>query len=311
MPLSIFGFRALWSPWFFLTLVLIAVLYFLLTVKWRDRIEGAVPATRKEIIYFSTAIVLLYIVKGSPVDLLGHILFYVHMIQMAVLLFLIAPLFIMGIPNWMWQKVLDTKIIGGIFKLLTKPILSIIVFALLFSMYHYPLVLDEIKLSLVYHSIFTITLFLSAIFYWWSLVNKMPNQKKVHSLMKIGLMILSTILITPACALIIFNPDPMYLTYSSGEAWLQAMALCVPAGMLSGLSGLAISGPELFSNMSTIYDQQLGGIIMKIVQEIIYIVFLGKFFITWYRNERDNADEITEKALLERQRLSMYNQPNR
>lgn len=311
MPLSIFGFRALWSPWFFLTLLLITVLYFLITIKWHDRIEGAVPVTRKEITYFSIAMSLLYIVKGSPVDLLGHILFYVHMIQMAVLLFLIAPLFIMGIPNWMWQKVLDTKVIGRIFTTLTQPILSIILFALLFSLYHYPLVLDEIKLNLIYHSVFTITLFLAAIFYWWSLVNTMSSQKKVHSLLKIGLMILSTILITPACALIIFNPNPMYLTYASGEAWLQAMALCVPAGMLSGLAGIGISGPEMFSNMSTIYDQQLGGIIMKIVQEIIYIVFLGKFFITWFKNERDNADEITEKAILERQRLAMYNQPNR
>ncbi|BAQ10396.1 cytochrome C oxidase subunit ctag [Bacillus sp. OxB-1] len=311
MPLSIFGFRALWSPWFFLTLVLLMVLYFLLTVKWRDRIEGAVPVTKKEIIYFSVAMLLLYIVKGSPVDLLGHILFYVHMIQMAVLLFLIAPLFIMGIPNWMWQKVLDTKIIGKIFTIFTKPIVSIIIFALMFSLYHYPDVLDEIKLSLIYHAIFTITLFLSAVFFWWSLVNTMPNQKSVHSLLKIGLMILSTILITPACALIIFNPNPMYLTYASGEAWLQSMALCVPAGMLSGLAGLGISGPEMFSNMSTIYDQQLGGIIMKIVQEIIYMIFLGKFFLAWHRNERDNADEITEKALIEHQRLSMYNQPNR
>ncbi len=47
---------------------------------------------------------------------------------------------------------------------------------------------------------------------------------------------------------------------------------------------------------------------MKIVQEIIYAVFLGKFFITWFKNERDNADEITQKAILERQRLAMNSQ---
>ena len=46
--------------------------------------------------------------------------------------------------------------------------------------------------------------------------------------------------------------NPMYITYNSGEAWLQAMALCVPASTLSGLAGLGISGPELFTNMSTL-----------------------------------------------------------
>ena len=52
MPLSIFGFRALWSPWFFLTLLVLVLLYFLITVIWRDRFEGSVPVTRNQIILF-------------------------------------------------------------------------------------------------------------------------------------------------------------------------------------------------------------------------------------------------------------------
>ena len=36
--------------------------------------------------------VILYIVKGSPVDLLGHILFSVHMVQMALLLLVSCPI---------------------------------------------------------------------------------------------------------------------------------------------------------------------------------------------------------------------------
>ena len=51
---------------------------------------------------------------------------------------------------------------------------------------------------------------------------------------------------------------------------VEAMALCVPASTLSGLAGLGISGPEMFTNMSPLYDQQLGGILMKIGQEFIY-----------------------------------------
>ena len=82
MPLSIFGFRALWSPWFFLSIVAVVLLYFLLTVIWRKRFKNTVPVTKKEIILFSSGMILLYVIKGSPVDLLGHILFSVHMVQM-------------------------------------------------------------------------------------------------------------------------------------------------------------------------------------------------------------------------------------
>ncbi len=123
---------------------------------------------------------------------------------------------------------------------------------------------------------------------------------------KIGYIILSAILITPACALIIFVDVPVYATYSGGEAWLQAMALCVPAGTLSGLAGLGISGPEMFTNMATVTDQQLGGILMKVVQEIIYIFVIGKIFFSWAAKERINADEITKEDLLQRQNMMTH-----
>ncbi|WP_370644549.1 cytochrome c oxidase assembly factor CtaG [Sporosarcina sp. ACRSL] len=302
MPFSIFGFRALWSPYFFITVVLLVVLYFLLTKKWRHWFEGTEPVTKREISYFIASMVLLYIVKGSPMDLIGHILFSVHMSQMALLLLAVAPLMIIGIPNFIWKKVFSVKIIDKTVRLLTKPIISLLIFTLAFSMYHYPTILDTIKLSVFLHSIFTITVFLAALVLWWPIVNTLESHPQLHGLKKIGYVILSALLVTPACALIIFVDVPVYETYSSGEAWLKAMALCVPAGTLAGLS---ISGPELFTNMPTVYDQQLGGIVMKIIQELIYVVVLGKLFINWYREEQSNADEITERALLERQKFEM------
>ena len=306
MPLSIFGFRALWSPWFLLIIILGMALYLLLTTKMRHQFQDTQPVTKKPLIFFMSGMILLYVVKGSPVDLLGHILFSVHMAQMAILLLMIAPLIMMGIPNWMWKKLFDIKIIDRTFQLFTKPILSLLLFCGMFSVYHIPLILDNVKLSAPLHSFFTITLFVSAVFFWWPIINTLKGQPKLHGLKKIGYIILSAILITPACSLIIFVDVPVYETYKSGEAWLQAMALCVPASTLSGLAGLGISGPELFTNMPTMVDQQLGGIIMKVFQEIIYVGVLGSIFIKWHKEEQDNAEEITAQALLERQRMTSY-----
>ncbi|WP_318616065.1 cytochrome c oxidase assembly factor CtaG [Sporosarcina sp. YIM B06819] len=306
MPLSIFGFQALWSPLFLLFIVLGIALYLLLTIKMRHRFEGSEQLTRNQLVLFLISMVLLYIVKGSPVDLMGHILFTMHMVQMALLLLLVAPLFIMGIPNWMWKKVFDIKKLARVLDVFTKPVISIMLFVGMFSVYHIPIILDNVKLSAPLHTIFTITLFIAAMLFWWPVVNTLKGQPQLHGLKKIGYIILSAILITPACSLIIFVDVPVYETYQSGEAWLKAMALCVPAGTLAGLSGLGISGPEMFTNMSTLADQQLGGILMKVIQEIIYVGVLGKIFIKWYRDEQENADEITQNALLERQRLTMH-----
>ncbi len=298
MPLSIFGFQALWSPFFIVSTLFVIALYFFITIKKRHLFEGNVSLTKKEACAFIIAVVLLYIVKGSPADLLGHILFSVHMAQMALLLMLIPPLLIAGIPIWIWKALIENRFIKPMFRFFTKPLLALIVFSGMFSIYHIPLIFDVIKQNEWYHILFTLLLFISSLFLWWPIMNKLQGEHQVHGLSKIGYIIASAILITPACALIIFANHSMYATYTSGEAWLKAMELCVPS---SKLASLTLSGPELFSNMSTIEDQRLGGVIMKIIQEVIYGVILGMVFFQWYKSEQENADEITNKALLERQ----------
>jgi len=301
MPLNIFGFQALWSPYLFVFTLLVFAIYLLVTIKWRDRFEDSQPLSKKELSAFLIGLVLFYTVKGSPIDLIGHILFSVHMVQMALLLMLIPPLLIVGIPTWVWKKLLTFSIISKVFRFFTKPLLALIVFSGLFSIYHIPIMLDTIKLNDWYHSLFTIILFMSAIFLFWPIMNKLNEDHQVHGLKKIGYIVGSAILITPACALIIFSSEPLYATYSNGDAWLKAMELCVPTDTMSTLVSSGLSGPELFTNMPAVEDQQLGGVIMKIIQEIIYGVLLAIIFFQWYKNEQDNAEEITQQALADRQ----------
>lgn len=294
MPISIFGFQALWSPIMIGVIVFLTILYFLITVKWRNDFKVSEPLKKKEAAYFLIGIVLLYIVKGSPVDLMAHIMFSFHMVQMALLLLLVPPLLMKGIPWWVWKVVIELPVVRKIFPILTKPLLALIVFSGLFSIYHIPLLFDTIKLDEGLHGTYTFILFISAVFMWWSIIDIEEVTQRLHGLKKIGFIIGSAVLITPACALIIFTGTPLYDTYTNPDVWLKAMELCVPASTLAGLS---LSGPELFSNMTPIDDQQLGGILMKIVQEIIYAAFLMSIFFKWYKNEQDNADEITQKAL--------------
>lgn len=294
MSLSTFGFVANWSPYLIYILLLVVIGYFYLIGSGRSLFKESEPVGRKEKAYFLSGILLLYIVKGSPMDLLGHIMFSVHMAQMAILLLLIPILLMKGIPWWVWEGMFRNQTFARLFNFVTKPLLALIVFSAFFSIYHIPMVLDQIKMNEALHTAVTFALFLTAFFMWWSVIDVTRNQKTLHGLKKIGFIIGSAVLITPACALIIFASNPMYATYTDADAWLKAMELCVPAETLSGLT---LSGPELFSAMSAIEDQQLGGIIMKIIQELIYAVLLSSVFFAWYKNEQENADEITEQAL--------------
>lgn len=306
MELSVFGFQALWSPYFFCAIVAVMVLYVVAATTWRKRFLQSEPLKKSEAIYFSTAMILLYIIKGTPLDLLAHISFTMHMVQMALLLLLVPIFLIKGIPWWMWQSLLEKPIIKQLARVLTQPIVSLLTFTLMFSFYHIPVILDTIKLSEPLHAIYTTLLFTSAVCMYWTLVNNVPGQPQLKGLYKVAIIIGNAVLITPACALIIFADTPMYETYVAGEAWLKSMELCVPVGTLASLASAGLTGPELFMSMSTLEDQQLGGIVMKIIQEIIFGVLLFTVFRAWYVSEQRNAEAITAAALAERKAMNQY-----
>ena len=296
MPLSIFGFQALWSPYLIGVILFLIAIYFIVTCLWRKDFEVSEPLKIREAIYFLLAMAILYVVKGSPIDLLGHIMFTWHMVQMAVLLLLVPVLLIKGIPWWVWQALFKISIVHRIVYFLTQPVAALILFVSMFSFYHIPSIFDAVKMDETTHGLYTFYLFLAAVLMYWPMMNNIEGQRKMKNIHKLAYIAGNAVLITPACALIIFASAPLYETYSNPDVWMKAMELCVPANTLSGLT---LSGPELFTNLSAVADQQIGGVLMKIIQEIIFGVILFKVFREWWNSERKDPDEITRNALKE------------
>jgi putative membrane protein len=288
LSLDMFGFRALWSPLFFAAMAVMLIAYYLVVFKYYSRFKDGAPATGKQAAYFTAFVIVLYLIKGSPVDLLGHITFYVHMIQMAVLYLVLPPLLIYGLPHWLWRAFLSLPVIDPLFRFLTKPLIALIMFNGIFSIYHIPLIFDFVKTDMWLHAGYTAVLFVLSILMWWPLINELPEYQTLSGVKKMGYIFADGVLITPACALIIFADAPMYATFSDPNAWAQALQLCVPSTTLSSLD---LSGPEAFSSISLLHDQQLGGVIMKVIQEIVYGIFLGYAFFQWFRSEEDQTEQ--------------------
>ncbi|PDM40223.1 cytochrome c oxidase assembly factor CtaG [Parageobacillus yumthangensis] len=282
--LSMFGFVALWSPYFLAFLLLITCLYFMIVGPWRTRFTKEGPPTRKQKAYFLAGIMLLYISFGSPVDLLGHLIFSAHMIQMAILSFMAPPLLILGIPNWLFERLFEIRPLKAAVTFLTKPLIAVVLFNSLFSFYHVPFIFDLANSNALYHAVITTMIFVAAWMMWWPLLNKMPGWQSLSGLKKIGYIFADGALLTPACALIIFAGKPLYATYYDPQMWMKSLALCVPSGTLASLD---LTGPEMFFSVPLLYDQQLGGILMKIIQEIIYGIMLFFAFREWYRKEQE------------------------
>ncbi|CAH2713394.1 hypothetical protein BACCIP111895_00529 [Neobacillus rhizosphaerae] len=294
LTLSIFGFEALWSPYFLFFILAVTVAYFLITVKFRTKFRESENLSLKQATYFLTSMVLLYAIKGSPLDLMGHLMFYIHGITMVVLVLLIPPLFIMGIPAWLWRSILNLRIIKTIFNLFTKPVVAILLFNGLFSFYHIPIIFDHVMQNRFYHGGYSALLFAAAVFMWWSLLSPLPEYRPLTGIKKVAYLFANGMLLTPACALIIFSDTPMYATYYDPNVWGKVMSLCVGTSTFSNLN---LSGPELFSSMPVVDDQRLGGVVMKIIQEIIYAVVLGQVFFEWYRKDQEESENEMEHIL--------------
>ncbi|TRM12282.1 cytochrome c oxidase assembly factor CtaG [Lentibacillus cibarius] len=302
LELQIFGFRALWSPYFLLFVLGLALTYYLVTGPYRHKFGGkgeARPSGKQQAFVYS-GLVLLYAVKGSPIDLLTHITLTAHMIQMAIYL-LIFPIFtIKGIPAWLWEKAVCRPLIEPVMRFLSKPLISLLLFNTLFSFYHLPVIFDFAKSSQIAHSTFSVVLLIAAFVVWWPMLSPMKEFNRMQPLGKIFYIFANSVLITPACVLLIFADAPVYAAYTQDGAWIQAMALCVPVDVLQGLPG-SISGPEFFSPMTILEDQQLGGIVMKFMQEITYGVVLMTVIADWFKKENSGVDPLPVNAYEELQ----------
>src|SRR5699024_2191190 len=124
LELQIFGFRALWSPYFLIFLISIAVLYFIITGPKRHIFGQVSKPTVSQQIFFYLGLLLIYVVKGAPVDLLSHIMMSAHMVQMSILYFVVPIFIIRGLPVWMLEKFIELPIVKPIFRFATRPLIA-------------------------------------------------------------------------------------------------------------------------------------------------------------------------------------------
>lgn len=293
LGLEYFTFTAVWSPVFLALMLMVTGGYFVLigpgSERWAKG-DSHVSVGRK--LLFVTGMMLLYLAQGGPVELLGHMMFSFHMLSMALSYLLAPPLLMLGLPPWVWRRVTSYLAVSPLSKLkvLVRPVVAAVVFNGLFSFYHLPVVHDYVMLHFAIHRLYYIVLFIAAVLMWWTLVNPLPERAGVQGLKKMGFIFLNMVLLTPACGLIIFADEPLYATYSDPAVWARAMGYCVSGDPTMLLR--QFGGPEFFGYLQLDIDQQVGGILMKFIQEFIFASMLAYVFYQWYKQEnRENAEE--------------------
>jgi putative membrane protein len=211
------------------------------------------------------------------------------MTDMAISYIVVPPMVLFGIPAWLWRSMLGRSFLKPL-RFLGQPLFGLFFFNLLFSFYHLPNIHDWIMVHYFIHALFYIFLFLSAMLNWWHVQCPVPEWTRISPLLRLVYIFLNSLILTPACVLIIFAGDPLFAVYNDPNVWAQAMRYCVSGNSAELLA--KFQGPAFFGSLSPQEDQQLGGIIMKLVQEFINIGALYTVFMQWFRRERRDDDEL-------------------
>jgi len=263
------SFFELWHPLLFLILVIIGYLY-IKAVRARDA-----HYSKAKMFFFLSGLFLLYLSEGSPLKAFGHhFLFTAHMLGMSITYFAVPPLVLGGLYDWMVIPLLKVAPIKRVIQFLTHPLLAVTMFNLLLSFYHIPIFFNNIMKSQIVMTLADLILIFFAFVMWWLIVHPdIVGMRQLKPLPKIGYVFAASILLTPACAIIMFSDHLMYTTVAME--------------------------PQIFHFLPPLMDQKSGGVIMKIFQEIVFVATLAYIFVQWAKSDvKGEENDLNPKVPL-------------
>lgn len=220
-----------------LTAVLCLAFFYVILIKYVLRLT----LYHKQLLIFFCSLLLFYLTIGSPFVSISHLSFSLHMIHMSFLFFIIPPLFLLGIPDLLWQRI---RLLQGM------SFAALYMFAFLFLLYHIPVILSFLAQNPLMQNGYLILLFLLAFGMW------MPIVVPRHPLEKNRYAYISGAVLIPACLLFIFRA---ILGETSNPLLGQITAnFCMDPSMMDSLNPLPFNSR---------WDQVLAGILMLIIHK--------------------------------------------
>ena len=231
-------------------------LYFAATGSMRAR--GIVPDRRRRV-YLTLVLVILLIAEVSPLhDIAEGYLFSFHMIQHVLLILLLPPLLLSGLPPQLFEPILRRQWAFKIARFLTHPVFAIAIGNAAYTIWHLPIAYQS---ALVWHELHILEHILmvgTAILMWWPIFGPVKELATLGPPAKLLYIFAVNVAQIGVFAYVTFNNRIIYPFYST-------------APRLFGIS------PEV--------DQVLAGVIMKVGMSVVYIPVMIALFFRWARQE--------------------------
>lgn len=233
--------------------------YLLATGPFRRRLGGPERFPLGRFATFAGAMALVVISLNGPIhDLSDQYLFSTHMVQHLIMAQLFAPLLLLGIPPWLWQRMVGRGWLASLWHAISRVPIGFVAYAVVFSIWHVPLLYNLMMRDHDYHVAMHLMVMATAVLMWWPIIGgdavrrPLPAPAQVLYLAAIG-----TPMIAVAAMVTLAN-QPLYEWY-----WLAPR----------------------YMGMSALDDQRLGGLLMWVPGGLFWWGAASIVFFRWASRE--------------------------
>lgn len=265
--LQMYPFADLWHPWVFAWILLLQVAYLLAVGPWRAAFRWGPPVPTRQKVWFAIALWSVYLSEGTPLHLLSEqYLFSAHMLQHTFLTMIMSPLLILGLPVWMLRAVLRPRPVAFVFKWLTKPAPALLLFNLVYSVWHMPIAYQASLFHHWFHMVQHVILVFTALLTWWPICSQMDEFPPLPPPLKMLYIFVSGVAQIAVFGMITFAETVIYDFYAQA--------------------------PRVWPGFTAQMDQVVAGAIMKEGGMGIFLLVWGIVFFKWAAAEERKTSRV-------------------
>jgi len=261
-----------WSEWrvypsFMVGWLLLGGAYFLLAGPLRHRFAGSRPVPLRQVASFTAAWAAMFLSLQGPLhELSDFFLFSAHMVQHLVLILMMPPLLLAGIPDWMLRPALRARPIAVLARLVTLPLVAFALNNAIFLAWHFPGPYDLMMRDHGVHVAMHLMIMVTGVIMWWPVASPLPELPRIAAPLQMVYLFLAGIPMMISAALITFSQTPLYRWY--------------------------VEAPRI-SSLSPLDDQRLGGVIMWVPGGLVLWIAITAVYFRWtHREVREDEAEV-------------------
>ncbi len=227
------------------------------------------PVSRWRALSWTTAVLVIFFSLNGPLhEWADGYLFSAHMVQHLILMLLMPPLLIYGLPHWLIRKALEVPGVYRAARFLTHPVVAFVSYNLVFIFWHFPEMYNLALLDHNVHIVQHLSFMAVAVMMWWPIMSPVEELQRIPTgPLLMGWIFLFGIPGTVVSALITLSDEVLYTFYAA-------------APRITALSPLD--------------DQRLGGLIMWIPGMLVFWVAITAVFFRWTSYEYKSWKEDPE-----------------